>query len=100
MNAKTATRPPPKPARLAWRHRPGGWILILASAVLLCVAPAWLMADMLDYYRLHGDDFVYLAGSRSWAVLANHLWEPHNAHVVPLFRLGTYALVRAAGRLA
>lgn len=46
------------------------------------------------------DDFAYLAESRTWDRLRASLFVPHNAHVVPLFRLLTYLLVSASGSLA
>lgn len=51
-------------------------------------------------YRLSGDDFVYLAGSRDLSALLNSAFEPHNAHVAPLFRLWVYVLYMIAGGLA
>ena len=46
------------------------------------------------------DDFAYVARfSRPEAAWLN-LLEPHNTHIVPLFRVWTYVLVRAAGRLS
>lgn len=71
-----------------------------AIGALICAAPAWLMADLLRDHLVKGDDFVYLARSRTWPRVISNLWAPHNAHVVPLFRLWTFALMAMAGRLA
>jgi hypothetical protein len=67
---------------------------------VFAVAPAWLMWEMLVYQRLHGDDFVVAAGSRTWSKLVDHLWMPHHAFVIPLFRLWTFILLLLAGDLA
>ncbi len=69
-------------------------------AVLIAAAPAWLYWDELATYRLSGDDFVYLARSRTLTDLSKHLFTPHNAHVVPLFRIVFYLLVQMSGSLA
>ena len=60
----------------------------------------WLLGDELRSLSLLHDDFAYIAQSRNWAVMCAHLFEPHNAHVVPVFRIWTLALVNLAGRLA
>jgi hypothetical protein len=59
-----------------------------------------MLWDELRNFTLFGDDFVYVAEARDWPTAAAHLWKPHNTHVVPLFRLWTFALVTLAGRLA
>jgi hypothetical protein len=71
---------------------------ILALAMIAVAAT--LMADSLTRFRLVLDDFDYLAQSRSRARLLATLWAPHNAHIVPLFRLWTHALAAVAGTLA
>ena len=57
------------------------------------------MADELRYSALHNDDFPYIAESLDWPTTQAHLFEPHNTHVVPLFRLWTAAIVALAGQL-
>ncbi len=42
---------------------------------------------------------MYLARSRTPAALREHLFTPHNGHVVPLFLLETHVLARMAGTL-
>jgi hypothetical protein len=65
----------------------------------ICVAPLLLWGQALRSYFLKLDDFYYLAESRSGSALLLNLFKPHNAHVVPLFRLETYLLTRLAGTL-
>lgn len=86
-------------AQPAWADRSAGWALTLVVVAALGIAPAWLMYDRLDGFSLKLDDFVYLAQSRTGQALREHLMTPHNAHVVPLFRLWTYGLVTANGGL-
>jgi hypothetical protein len=69
-------------------------------AIAICAGPLWLWYSPIQSYFLKGDDFVYLARSRTGASVREHLFEPHNGHVVPLFRLETYVLARLAGSLA
>ena len=57
------------------------------------------LREELRTFALIGDDFAYIAESRDWPTTVAHLWEPHNTHVVPVFRLWTFALVTLAGRL-
>lgn len=83
-----------------WLSRPLGLGPTVALAALLCAAPSYLMRDELLHDMPAGDDFVYLAHSRTLATLRASLWTPHNAHVVPWFRLWTYLLVKVAGDLA
>ncbi len=67
--------------------------------IAILAAPAWLMADRLRAPALILDDFAYVAESRSPGALKRNLFRPHNAHVVPLFRLGTFAVAGLAGSL-
>lgn len=90
-----------------WLDRPAGRGPTLVLGLLILTAPAWLMAERfgniaepLGNFRLIGDDFAYLNESRTRRALFDHLWTPHNSHVVPLFRIGTYLLCQVAGRLA
>ncbi|GAC1467023.1 MAG: hypothetical protein NVSMB9_08160 [Isosphaeraceae bacterium] len=87
-------------AREGWLDRPAGrWGVAVVVAVVLA-APGWLMADELRYFTLGGDDFGYIADALDGATLRANLFRPHNTHVVPIFRLWTYALVVFAGRRA
>lgn len=83
-----------------WFLRPvAGWITVAASLFLL-FAPAWLFGDLLANYRLYSDDFAYVGASRTLNRAFANLFEPHNTHIVPCWRLLTWALVALAGRLA
>jgi hypothetical protein len=83
-----------------WLSTPAPRWLVAALAVLILAAPGWLLIDELRSLSLLHDDFAYIAQSRDWAALSAHLLEPHNAHVVPVFRIWTFALVALSGRLA
>jgi hypothetical protein len=92
-----------------WLDRPLGRGWTIAMGALVVIASAWLFADGVGWfyffdpfgsYVLVMDDFPYVAESRSLESLRAHLWQPHNAHVVPLFRLWIYGLCRVAGSLA
>lgn len=73
-----------------------GTILLLLAVVL---APAWLFADRLRTYRLHSDDFAYLASSRTLDRAWENLFQPHNTHIVPVWRMLTWAVSAISGRL-
>jgi hypothetical protein len=75
------------------------WAASILVGLVLCAAPIWLWGVPLRRFFLRGDDFVYLARSRSPAALLAYLFRPHNGHVVPLFLLETHALSRVAGSL-
>jgi hypothetical protein len=83
-----------------WLSKPAPiWLAVALAAVILAV-PAWLLRDELRSLPLLHDDFAYIAQSRDLPTLRDHLLEPHNAHVVPVFRIWTFALVALSGRLA
>lgn len=82
-----------------WWRRPGPRGLLAALIPLIVIAPAWMLRDDLRTFWLFGDDFIYIAESRDGATTVRHLLEPHNAHIVPLFRIWTYVLVAVSGRL-
>ncbi len=84
----------------SWLRAPAWRPLGYLTAIVLCMVPRWLFWDELANPRLRGDDFAFLAASRGGAEPLGDLFEPHNAHVVPLFRLLTAALARCAGTLA
>jgi hypothetical protein len=75
--------------------------------VVLCSGPFWLnynplipiYRDPSRYYRLYSDDFAYVGASRDWGRTVGNLFVPHNTHIVPAWRVLTWALVAAAGRL-
>jgi hypothetical protein len=67
--------------------------------LILCAGPLWLWRAPLRWSFLRGDDFVYLAWSRSPEALRGHLAAPHQGHVAPLFLIETHLLSRMAGTL-
>jgi hypothetical protein len=81
-------------------HRPIGRAATAVVVAVLVLAPAWLFADPLGTYRLHSDDFEYLAASRSLGKALGNLYRAHNTHIVPAWRLLTWGVVRASGSLA
>ena len=92
--------PQPFMVRLrSWSREPVGIRVIAALAVLVLTAPAWLMADDFRSFALNDDDFVYIAYSRDWPTTWANLLTPCSTHIVPLYRLGTWILVAASGRL-
>ena len=91
---------------MSWVYRIGqrlqgssGWLATGLVALLIGIAPAWLFSDALWHSRLRVDDFAYVADSRTLARALANLFEPRNAHVVPAWRLLTWGVVAAAGRL-
>jgi hypothetical protein len=83
----------------AWLERPvGRWVTVMIAGAILS-APAWLLYDRLRPFILANDDYAFIVESRNWATTRANLLVPHEAHVVPLFRLWTYALVTLAGPL-
>lgn len=82
-----------------------GWTVLLG---IVLTGPAWLFfapadpitREPLHSYRLHRDDFEYLARSRTLRRTAADLFTPHNVHVVPAWRLATSGLVVCAGRIS
>ena len=75
------------------------WAPSILLGLVLCAGPLWLWRAPLGSFFLKGDDFVYVARSRTPAALRENLLRPHNGHVVPLFRLETHAMARLAGSL-
>ena len=50
-------------------------------------------------YRLYSDDFAYVAASRTLPRTLANLFVPHNTHIVPAWRILTWALVAWSGSL-
>ena len=75
------------------------WLKLVLGAVILAT-PAWLLREDFSNFSLLHDDFDYIAQSRTWPLTWAHLFEPHNAHVVPVFRIWTCFLVSISGGLA
>ena len=61
---------------------------------------AHIPRDPIAIYRLYSDDFAYVAASRTFPRTLSNLFVPHNTHIVPAWRLLTWALSAIAGRLA
>ena len=85
-----------------------------AALALLTLSAPWLLffdpipwfrnghipLDPLESYRLLSDDFAYVSGSRTLERTLENLFVPHNTHIVPAWRLLTWALVSASGKLS
>ena len=82
--------------------RSSGWnrAALAATLAVVLAGPALLFSDSLATYRLHSDDFPYLAASRTFPQALANLYVPHNTHIVPSWRLLTWFVVRVAGSLA
>ena len=100
----TASDPSPGRSKLdrisAWLDRRAGCREVVLLVLALLALPRWLLSDQLNYSALSGDEFVYVADARDGPRLLSNLFKPHNTHIVPLFRLWTFALVEASGRLS
>ncbi|MDX2038065.1 MAG: hypothetical protein SFX72_15560 [Isosphaeraceae bacterium] len=72
---------------------------MMAWAALVVLA-AWFVWDDWETYSLFGDDFIYISEALDRDRLLSHLMEPHNTHIVPLFRLWTWLWTSAAGSLS
>ena len=95
-------------------QRPVGPAGLVVVTILLATAPAILFFDPADYrprrghvarapldiYILYSDDIAYVSASRTFSSTLANLFVPHNAHVVPAWRLVTWVLVASAGSLA
>src|SRR5208337_338033 len=85
----------------------------LACLVLILVTSPWVLffdpigwpgqghiaRDPSAIYRLYSDDFAYAAASRTLPRTLANLFVPHNVHIVPAWRLVTWALVAWSGSL-
>jgi hypothetical protein len=86
---------------------------VAALSVFIAMAPYLLFFDPVDYwplrahvareplgmYLLFSDDISYLSAARNWQRTLSSLFEPHNTHIVPAWRMLTFALVTVAGSL-
>jgi hypothetical protein len=94
--------------------RPVGWVGLALVGLWIVTAPAILFFDPAIYapnrhghidrepreiYQLVSDDVAYVAASRNWDRTVANLLVPHNTHIVPTWRLVTWALVASAGTL-
>jgi hypothetical protein len=60
---------------------------------------AHIPRDPSAIYRLYSDDFAYVAASRTLPRTLANLFVPHNTHIVPAWRLLTWAVVAWSGSL-
>jgi hypothetical protein len=89
----------PRAPTVRWQDRPAPIWALAALLGLILVLPAWMLWDELRAFIVFADDFTYVAEARDWPTTRAHLVEPHNAHIIPIFRLWTFALMALAGRL-
>jgi len=92
-------------------RRPVGHVGLAIVTLAIATAPAVLIFDPadilpgrghiarapLEFYRLFSDDVAYVASSRNWQRTVSNLFVPHNTHIVPAWRIVTWALVACAG---
>jgi membrane-bound metal-dependent hydrolase YbcI (DUF457 family) len=80
-------------------------LMLLTSPWLLFFDPigwpgrAHIARDPSAIYRLYSDDFAYVAASRTLPLTLENLFVPHNTHIVPAWRVLTWALVAWSGSL-
>jgi hypothetical protein len=72
---------------------------VLVLGTLTCLAALGLHARTLFQPALYSDDFDILRKSLTWTNARANLWVPVNEHAWPLFRLYTWLMIQAAGRL-
>ncbi len=97
---------------IAWLDRPVSRAATVLLVALIVVAPGVLFfgpiggfgrshitRDPSAIYRLYSDDFAYVAASRTLPRTLANLFEPHNTHIVPAWRILTWVLVALAGSL-
>ncbi len=84
---------------VTWSRKPAGrWAVVGLVGVILAL-PAWMLMDHLRDFIVLKDDFNFFGAARDWPTTRANLFEPHHTHVVPIFRLWTYAAMTLAGRL-
>lgn len=99
---------------LGFLGRPVGWpgrvllgFWIVAAPYILFYDPipfalnptGYIPREPRSFYLLVSDDVAYVAASRTWDRTLANLLVPHNTHIVPAWRLVTWALVACAGNL-
>ena len=91
-------------------RRPVGALGLGVMILAIATAPAILFFDPVSFwpgahtsreatgiYRLWSDDVAYISGSHTWARTMSNLFVPHNTHIVPAWRILTWALVAMGG---
>ena len=92
--------------------QPVGRVGVVFLTLFITAAPYFLFFDPADwpgrkhvarepmsFYPLFSDDIAYVSASRNWERTVSNLFEPHNTHIVPAWRILTWALVQIAGNL-
>lgn len=74
-------------------------VLFFDPATYAPIRRGHIERDPREFYQLYSDDSAYIAASRTWERTLANLMVPHNTHIVPAWRLATYALVSTAGTL-
>jgi hypothetical protein len=97
----------------ALRRRTVGRAGVVLLTLFVATAPYVLFFDPIGFwpgaghvpreplgsYFLFSDDVPYISASCNWQRTLSNLFVPHNTHIVPAWRILTWALVRAAGSL-
>jgi hypothetical protein len=95
------------------QRRTVGRFGVVLLTLFIAAAPYILFFDPIDYqpwrrhvareplslYFLFSDDVPYISASCNWNRTLSNLFVPHNTHVVPAWRVLTWALLRTAGSL-
>ncbi len=109
----TLNAPRSSVAKASLLRRPIGRMGHVLLTLAIATAPAILFFDPvhfgtgrghisrepLEIYQLFSDDVAYVASSRTWERTISILFVPHNTHIVPAWRILTWALVASAGKL-
>ena len=95
------------------QRRTVGRLGLVVLTLFVAAGPYILFFDPVDYwplrahvareplssYLVFSDDVAYVASSRNWQRTVSNLFEPHNTHIVPSWRVLTWALATATGNL-
>ena len=90
-----------------------GRLGVVIMTLFVAAGPYILFFDPVDYwplrahvareplssYLVFSDDVAYVSASRNWQRTLSNMFEPHNTHIVPAWRVLTWALSTAAGSL-
>jgi hypothetical protein len=74
--------------------------VVLALTLVSITAPLALHQSGMSGYAMSWDDFPLVRDGLHWEQTQRSLWQPFNNHLFPLFRLLTWSVVAAAGRLS
>ncbi len=98
-SGSSSTRDHPA-SRFGVLGRPVGRGVVVLLGLGIALAPLWMFYDSLRYSRLFMDDFPYIEGSRNLDTTLTNLFRPHNAHIVPAWRILTWCLIASSGSLS